>query len=68
MKYSFKEHPQIFLFLISLIMLGISIWINILYNFAVYAVILLVLAGIATVVLGFSFFYDLYLFFKNNKE
>lgn len=68
MKYNVKEHPQIFLFLIAVFMLIISIIINVIYNWVIYAVFMVVLAGIAVLVLGYSFFYDLYLFSKKKKK
>lgn len=68
MKFNIKEHPQIFLFLISLFMLILSIVLNVIYHFAIYAIFMLVLACIASAVLGFSFFYDLYLFCRKKNE
>lgn len=68
MKFNIKEHPQIFLFLISLFMLILSIVLNVIYHFAIYAIFMLVLACIASAVLGFAFFYDLYLFCRKKNQ
>lgn len=59
MEFHFRDHPSIFLFLISLVLLGASIALCVLYDWAIYAVVAIVIAGVAVLVLGFSMVYDL---------
>lgn len=68
MKFKFDEHPSIWLFLISLVILGVTIFINILYQWKFYAVIAIVLAGVAVLVLGYSVVKDLTMFFKKKNQ
>lgn len=68
MKFKFDEHPSICLFLISLVILGVTIFINILYQWKFYAVIAIVLAGVAVLVLGYSMVKDLTMFFKKKNQ
>ncbi len=68
MKFKFDEHPSVWLFLISLVILGVTIFINILYQWKIYAVIAIVLAGVAVLVLGYSMVKDLTMFFKKKNQ
>lgn len=68
MKFKFSEHPSIILFLISLVILGTTIFINVLYNWAIYAIVAIVLAGIAVIVLGYSMLKDISFFLKKKNE
>ena len=68
MKFKFDEHPSVWLFLISLVILGVTIFINILYQWKISAVIAIVLAGVAVLVLGYSMVKDLTMFFKKKNQ
>jgi len=68
MRFKLKEHPSIFLFLISLVILGISIFICYLYNWVVYADVAIALAGAAVLVLGYSMVKDILTFEKKKRE
>lgn len=68
MKFRISEHPSVLLFLISLVVLGVTIFINVLYNFAIYAVVAIFIAGAAVLVLGYSMIKDVSVFFKQRSE
>lgn len=68
MKFKISEHPSVILFLVSLVILGVSIYINVLYKFAAYAIVAIVLAGMAVIVLGYTMIKDILLFEKKKNE
>ncbi len=68
MKFKISEHPSIWLFLISLVILASTIVLNVMYHWTVYAIIAIVLAGLAVVVLGYSMIKDISLFVKQRKQ
>lgn len=68
MKFKINEHPSIILFLVSLVILGTSIFINVLYNWAAYSIVAIVLAGLAVIVLGYSMIKDISIFLKKKNE
>lgn len=68
MKFKFEEHPSVWLFLISLVIFGVTIFINVLYQWKIYSIIAIVLAGAAVLVLGYSMFKDLSMFFKKKNQ
>lgn len=68
MKFKINEHPSVWLFLISLVILASTIVLNVLYNWVIYAVVAIVLAGIAVIVLGYSMVKDILLFVKKRNE
>jgi positive regulator of sigma E activity len=67
MKFRISEHPSVFLFLISLVILGISIFLNVLYQWKIYSIVAIVLAGIAVLVLGYSMVKDISSFLKKKS-
>ncbi len=68
MKFKLNEHPSVWLFLTSLVILGISIFLNVLYQWKIYSLIAVILAGIAVLVLGYSLVKDLLLFAKEKEK
>ncbi len=68
MKFRLSEHPSIWLFLISLVVLGTTIVINVLYNWVIYALIAIFIAGAAVLVLGYSMIKDLANFSKERSR
>lgn len=68
MKFKISEHPSIWLFLISLAILASTIVLNVMYHWTAYAIIAIVLAGLAVVVLGYSMIKDISLFVKQRKQ
>lgn len=68
MKYNLKEHPYIFMLLAALILLAGSIVLAYFYNWSIYSIIAIVIAGLGSAFLLYSFIYDLILFKKNKKE
>lgn len=68
MEFKWKEHPSIFLLLIAVIMLILSVVIAYLFQWRIYADVLIVIAGIACIVLGYGVYKDISLFKKKQKE
>ena len=68
MKFKLSEHPSIFMFLISLVILGTTIFLNVMYKWKIYSIVGLVLSGIASLVLLFSVCLDIYHYLKKKPE
>ncbi len=68
MKFKISEHPSVILFLVSLVILGISIFLNVLYQWKIYSIIAIVLAGGAVLVLGYSMMKDISIYLKKKNE
>lgn len=68
MKFKISEHPSVFLFLISLVILGVSIFLNVLYQWKIYSIVAIILAGIAVIVLGYSMIKDIAIFLQNKNR
>ena len=68
MKFKLSEHMSIFLFLLSLVILGISIFIGYYYEWKIVAIAPIAIAGVACIVLLAATVYDYYSFFKKKRE
>jgi membrane protein YdbS with pleckstrin-like domain len=68
MKFRLNEHPSVWLFLVSLVILATSIVINVLYNWAIYALVAIFIAVAAVLVLGYSMVKDISLFMKQRSQ
>ncbi|MFA6864868.1 MAG: hypothetical protein WCS04_03635 [Sphaerochaetaceae bacterium] len=68
MKYSLKEHPMVIMFALALLMLAVSLTLGVYKNFNIYSIIAIVIAGLGSIFLGYSFIYDLIEFKKKKKE
>jgi len=68
MKYSLKEHPMVIMFALALLMLAVSLTLGVYKSFNVYSIIAIVIAGLGSIFLGYSFIYDLIEFKKKKKE
>ena len=68
MKFHINEHPSIWLFLISLVILATTIVINVLYKWQIYTIVAIVLAGVAVVVLGYAMIKDLSDFSRKKSQ
>jgi preprotein translocase subunit SecF len=68
MKYSLKEHPMGIMFALALLMLAVSLTLGVYKNFNIYSIIAIVIAGLGSIFLGYSFIYDLIEFKKKKKE
>jgi hypothetical protein len=68
MKFKINEHPSVFLFLISLVILGVSIFLNVLYQWKIYSIVAIVLAGAAVIVLGYSMMKDISIYLKKKQQ
>jgi preprotein translocase subunit SecF len=68
MKYTLKEHPMIILLALALIMLACSIVLGVYKSFSIYSIVAIVISGLATLFLGYSFIADLMLFEKEKKK
>ncbi|MFA6624327.1 MAG: hypothetical protein WCS80_00995 [Bacilli bacterium] len=68
MKFNLKEHPMIFLVLMSVLMLIVSLYLGVTYHFNMYSVIAIVISGLGTVcLLGYTI-YDLVDFLKKKEQ
>lgn len=68
MKYSLKEHPMVIMFVLALLMLAVSLTLGVYKNFNIYSIIAIVIAGLGSIFLGYSFIYDLIQYKKKKKE
>ena len=68
MRFRISEHPSVLLFLVSLVILGVSIFLCYLYKWVIYADVAIALAGLAVIVLGYSMVKDILLFEKKKRE
>lgn len=67
MKFRLKDHPSFFAFLFSLVLLGGSFALAYRYQWKIYAVVPIFLAGAAVIILGYSFVKDI-LDFEKQKD
>jgi hypothetical protein len=68
MKYSLKEHPIAFFLFFSLIMLGVSIALAVLYSFSLYTIVAIVISGVGSLALLGYLIYDYADFRKHLKD
>lgn len=68
MKFRLDEHPSVWLFLVSLVILATSIVINVLYNWTIYALVAIFIAVAAVLVLGYSMVKDISMFVQKRNQ
>ena len=68
MKFRLDEHPSVWLFLVSLVILATSIVINVLYDWAIYALVAIFIAVAAVLVLGYSMVKDISMFVQKSNQ
>lgn len=68
MKFNLKDHPTVLLFFISLVLLATVIVFGFLFKWSVFVIPMIVIAGLAVLVLGFSMIKDISEFSKKKNS